>query len=94
MRKYSKGNAYAYDLKSVHDYVVWYHQMIDLLTEKLPDVVRVIHYEDMVADPAGALRAAADLCGLPMTDGPVPAVGDDRGCSAPYLKYMTAALAS
>src|SRR6266851_3326609 len=37
MRKYKRGNAYAYDPKSTRDYVVWYNQMIDLLVEKLPD---------------------------------------------------------
>ena len=40
--------------------------MADLLAQKLPNIVRVIRYEDMVADPATALRAAADLCGLPV----------------------------
>jgi tetratricopeptide (TPR) repeat protein len=92
MRKYARGNAYAYDLASIRTYVTWYHQMMDLLAEKLPDIVRVIHYEEMVADPAAALRMAADLCGLPVAGGPLPAVGDDRGCSVPYRQFMAAAL--
>src|SRR5262249_27004658 len=66
MRRYSKANFYAYDLKAAHDHVVWYHQMIDLLAQRLPHLVRVIHYEDMINDPAGALETAADLCGIPM----------------------------
>jgi tetratricopeptide (TPR) repeat protein len=90
MRKYAKGNAYSYDLGAVRTYVTWYHQVMDLLAEKLPDIVRIIHYEDMVADPAGALRVAANLCGLPMTTGPLPVVGDDRGCAAPYRQFMAA----
>ncbi len=92
MRKYKRGNAYAYDPKSTRDYVVWYNQMIDLLVEKLPDV-RVMQYEDMIAEPAAALRTVAELCDLPMTDKPLPTVGDDRGCAEPYREFMAAALA-
>ena len=94
MRKYLSGNSYAYDLKSVREHIVWYHHMIDALAEKLPDIVRVIHYEDMIADPAAALRVAADLCGLPMQHGPLPEIGDDRGCAGPYRRLMAAALDS
>jgi len=94
MRKYRRGNVYSYDLKSAHEHVIWYHQMIDLLTERLGDRARIIHYEEMVTDPAGALREAADLCGLPMTDGPLPPIGDDRGCAEPYRELMAAELKS
>lgn len=92
MRRYNRGNNYAYDLKSAREHITWYHQMIDVLAEKLPDITRAIHYEDMVADPAGALRVAADLCGLPMNHGTLPAIGDDRGCAAPYREFMAAEL--
>ncbi len=90
MRKYARGNAYSYDLKAIRAYVTWYHQMMDLLANKFPDIVRVIHYEDMIADPAAALRVGADLCGLPISkDHPLPVLGDDRGCAAPYREFMT-----
>jgi sulfotransferase family protein len=91
-RKYSGGNAYAYDLAAAREHVLWYHQMMQLMAAKLPDHVHIIRYEDMVADPAAALRVAADLCGLPMPEGPVPAVGDDRGCAEPYRQLMAAEL--
>jgi len=91
-RKYHNGNAYSYDLKATSEYVAWYHQMIDLMAQKLPDIVRVVHYEDMIADPAAALQVAADLCGLPMTDKPLPKIGDDRGCAEPYREFMATAL--
>ncbi len=90
MRRYNQGNAYAYDLTAARDHVVWYHQMIDALTKKLPGYARVIQYEDMVTDPRGALSVAAELCGLSMPTGPVPSVGDDRGCARPYLNFMGA----
>jgi tetratricopeptide (TPR) repeat protein len=92
MRKYATGNVYSYDLQAAHDHVVWYHQMIDALAQKLPLIVRVIRYEDMVADPAAALRTAADLCGLPMAQRPPPPLGDDRGCAEPYRELMAAEL--
>jgi tetratricopeptide (TPR) repeat protein len=92
MRRYASGNVYSYDLKAARDHVVWYHQMIDLLAQKLPNIVRVIQYEDMVVDPAAALRTAADLCGLPMPQRPLPPLGDDRGCSEPYRELIAAEL--
>jgi Flp pilus assembly protein TadD len=88
LRKYTSGNAYAYDLATAREHVIWYHQMIDLMAMKLPDHVRVIRYEDMIVDPAGALRVAADLCGLGMTDKPLPPIGDDRGCAEPYRRFI------
>jgi hypothetical protein len=91
-RLYRRGNVYSYDVKAARDYIVWYHQMIDLLAKKLPDIVRVIDYEDMVANPAAAVRVAADLCGLPRADGPLPKVGDDRGCAEPYRDFIRAEL--
>ncbi len=91
-RRYNRGHIYSYDLKASRDYIVWYHQMMDLLAEKLPDIVRVLNYEDMVVDPAGALRVAAELCGLKMSHGPLPTVGDDRECATPYRQFMAAEL--
>ena len=93
MRKYHKGNSFAYNLKTARDYIAWYHEMMDLLAEKLPGIVRIIRYEDMVADPPAALRIAAELCGIPMQHGPLPELGDDRGCAAPYREFMAAELA-
>ena len=94
MRKYKSGNYYAYGLTSIRDHIDWYHQMIDVLAEKLPDIVRVIHYEEMVADPATAVGIAADLCGLEMAGRPLPSLGDDRGCAEPYRELMAAAAAA
>jgi hypothetical protein len=62
--------------------------MIDLMAQKFPEIVRVINYEEMVADPAAALRTAAEIRGLPMSDEPLPPIGDDRGCAAPYRQFM------
>jgi len=93
MRRYRVGNQYAYDLGAARDHVLWYHQMIDLLAEKLPEIVRVVRYEDIVADPAAALRVAADLCGLPVISIPLTSIGDDRGCATPYRDWMAAELA-
>jgi hypothetical protein len=93
MRLYQRGNPYSYDLKSAREYVEWYYRMMDLMAEKLPEIVRVVRYEDIVADPGTALRTAADLCGVPITHGPIPALGDDRECAAPYRELMVAQLA-
>lgn len=93
MQKYAVGNADSYDLKAIRDGLAWYHEMIDLLAAKLPDISRVVTYEEIVADPRAAIRVAAELCGLPMEHGPIPHIGDDRGCAEPYREFLRAALA-
>jgi tetratricopeptide (TPR) repeat protein len=90
MRKYNRGNGHAYDLKTIREYLTWYDEMMDVLAEKLRDIVRVVQYEDMVADPAAALRTAVELCGLDMPTKPLPEIGDDRGCALPYRPFMAA----
>jgi tetratricopeptide (TPR) repeat protein len=92
MRRYKRGNVYSYDLRAARDHIAWYHEMMDLLAQKLPNIVRVIQYENMIADSAAPLCAAADLCGLRMAPAPLPAPGDDRGCAGPYRQFMAAAL--
>jgi hypothetical protein len=93
MRVYRRANYYAYDIKSAYKHIEWYYEMAHMLAEKLPAITRVIRYEDMVGDPAAALGVVAELCGLPMTDKPLPQIGDDRGCAEPYHDFMSAALA-
>jgi tetratricopeptide (TPR) repeat protein len=92
MRRYVIGNSYSYDLKSARDHIEWYHQMIDRLAEKLPEITRVIRYEEIVTNPAAALTKAAELCGLPATANSLPEIGDDRGCAVPYLQSMATEL--
>jgi tetratricopeptide (TPR) repeat protein len=89
LRRYETANPYAYDLRAIRDHIGWYHQMIDVLVEKIPDLVRVIHYEDMIADPLSALSSAADLCGLSVTAGALPNIGDDRDAAVPYRRFLT-----
>lgn len=91
-RRYMNANAYAYDLKATREHVAWYYQMIDLLHQRLPAQSRIVRYEDMVADPQGAVRTIADLCGLPVPSKPLPPTGDDRNAAAPYRDNIAAAL--
>ena len=88
LRRYREGNPHSYELKTARQYVEWYHAMIDVLVSRLPDIARVVSYEEMVADPAATLRMTATLCGLSKTEQVLPAVGDDRNCAAPYRALM------
>jgi tetratricopeptide (TPR) repeat protein len=90
MTRYRESNFYAYDMRTVREHVSWYYDMIDQLAARLPKISRVIHYEDMVADPKSTLAQAADLCGLDPKDVEIPSVGDDRGCGEPYRDLMAA----
>jgi Tfp pilus assembly protein PilF len=88
MREYRGGNLYGYDLKAAREHILWHHQMADLMAEKFPDIVRVIHYEDMIADPTACLRTAAELCGLSVPNRLLPVVAGDPDCSAPYRRLI------
>jgi tetratricopeptide (TPR) repeat protein len=88
LTKYLSGNSYAYDLKAIRDYLSWYNTMIDLAADKFPEIAKVVRYETMVDDPATVLHGVAELCGLGVNGGPVPALGHDRGCAAPYRELM------
>lgn len=88
MTKYLSGNSYAYNLKSIRDYLNWYNTMIDLTVAKLPNIAQVVTYESMVEDPVATLHGAAELCGVSIGDNPVPAPGHDRGCAVPYREFM------
>jgi Flp pilus assembly protein TadD len=88
MSKYVHGNSYAYDLKSIHDYLNWYNLMIDLIVEKFPRIAQVVTYDTIIDDPAATLREVAELCGLQVNDAPVPALDNDRGCAAGYRELM------
>lgn len=92
MHRYAQGFAYAYDLGAIRKYVSWYYQMMDVIAQKLSRITLVIQYEDMIANPVAALAAAAELCGLEPPQGPLPEIGDDRGCAEPYRQFMEAAL--
>ncbi len=94
MKKYLRGNVYAYNVATIHEHVAWYNEMIDVLVDRLPDVSAVIQYEDMIADPSVILISAAELCGMETHNGPMPELGDDRGCGKPYEALMRTALAN
>jgi tetratricopeptide (TPR) repeat protein len=94
MRHYKGGHAYASDLRDIRDYVTFCHDMIDVMASRMPDISRAIAYEDMIADPASAMAAAAALCNLEPHGGVLPPVGHDSGCATPYLDRIEAALKS
>lgn len=88
LTKYLYGNAYAYDLTAIRDHLDWYNSMIDLTAEKLPEISQVVSYEAVVDDPAATLHRVAALCGLSVHDLPAPSLPNDRGCSAPYKRFL------
>ncbi len=92
MARYRSGNAYAYELKAARDHILHYHAMFDLMADKFPDMVRVINYDDMVANPAAVQSLAAELCGLQIPSDAPTSIHHDAGCSAPYRQLIEAEL--
>lgn len=85
--------AYSYSIAKTYAFVRRYYETIDHLVKLLPDVSRIVRYEEMVEDPRGAAEVAAELCGLSVPSGELPRPGDDRGCSEPYRPFIDAAVA-
>jgi hypothetical protein len=93
MRHYKTGNHYGYDIKTIFEHISWYYKMMDIWLEKYPDITVQVGYEEMIADPRAIVRLIAGFCGVDATEGPLPDIGDDRGCSKPYQELIAAALA-
>jgi tetratricopeptide (TPR) repeat protein len=95
MRKYRPGTVvYSYNLKSAREHITWYHQMMQLMADKFPDIVRILDYEDIVARPAATFEVVTQLCDQPMPDIKLPEVVGDVGCATPYRERLAAALAA
>ena len=88
MSKYLRGNAYAYDLKSIADYLAWYDAMIGLVAEKHAETSLVVTYDDMIADPNAVRDQVAGLVGLSVGHAPTPDLVDDRDVAKPYDALM------
>ncbi|HSM40905.1 MAG TPA: sulfotransferase, partial [Afifellaceae bacterium] len=82
-------NPYAYDLETALGEIDWYHNMMDLWQERLPERSMTLRYEEVVADPAKCLAAAAGLCGISADLPESLAVGDDRGVAEAYRAFLT-----
>lgn len=89
-KNYMDGNAYAYQLDSIYEYIDWAFEFIDLLHSRYPRTTLIVDYEDMIEDPGSTLASVAALCGVATPNGDLPRLGDDRDCSRPYLGRMRA----
>jgi tetratricopeptide (TPR) repeat protein len=93
MRDFKAGNHYGYDIGTIMEHIAWYDELSDLWHAKFPEISIKLDYDDMVADPPAILRRVAAFCGTDLPQGPLPDIGDDRGCSRPYHAFMARALA-
>lgn len=88
MRKYRDKNFYAYRLESIRDHLLWYHQMIDEMQKKYPDIVRIVQYEDMVANTEEVVSGVLEFCGLDPASASGLKAPDDRGFARPYKAWL------
>jgi tetratricopeptide (TPR) repeat protein len=86
---YKDGHSYAYSLETISEYISWYEEMMEIAHEKTKPTSLVIHFEDIVSKPLKVVAEISELLGLRETaKAHFPEIGDDRGCSEPYLKHM------
>ena len=84
---YADGNNHSTDIRSINEFLNWYEAMIDVWMERLPDQSMLITYEDLVENPKEILASIAKFTGIEIDVDKI-LVGDDRGCSAPYLSRI------
>lgn len=93
LRRYRTRNTYSYDIQYIQNYAKAYNELIELMSELLPSVSRVIVYEDMVVDPLKATDEMCELVGIEPDHTVLPQIGNDIGCGEPYKELMAATLA-
>ncbi len=94
MKYYNEANTFSYDLRALQKYLALYYKMIDLVCEAFPTRCKVIHYDQLVADPKKSLEQMCALCDITPDYSSLPDIPDDRECSAPYRQMMAAEMAN
>jgi tetratricopeptide (TPR) repeat protein len=92
MKHYRAGNHYAYDIRTIFHYVIWYYEMVELWFEKFPEISFSIDYEDAVAEPKATLSRIVEFCGTNVDVRFPLDLGDDQGCSRSYREFIDTAL--
>ncbi len=92
MNRYGIRNSYAYNIEHIRNYVLWYYEMIDVFSDRYPNISTVVQYESMIADPVTVLNAVSETFSIDATGVDMPELGDDRDCGKPYCEYIAAAL--
>jgi hypothetical protein len=89
MTKYMQGNAYAYALGSIRNYLAWYNDMSLLVCERFPAIARAVRYEEIVSAPSHALADVSVLCDIQVTSATNSTVFNDVGCARNYSSIRT-----
>jgi len=88
MTRYVVGNEFLNNIEMIKEYVTNQHALMDDFVEKYPDIVNVVHYEDLVDNPRQTLKQACGLCGIPDLSGTLPPIGNDVGCGEHYRPFF------
>jgi len=94
MTLYRFGNEYSYDLKSVWDHVHWYHEMIDVIASRLPEISLVTTYEDTITSPKDILTKVANLCQLDLVPDNLIEIGNDVGVADSFRDIIDSSIES
>jgi len=89
--RYRQRNHHAYDLANIRDYLAWYYGMADIWCGTFAPIATKVAFDALCRDPAATRAHLAQLCGLEPPRGPVPRLGNDLGCGAPYRQWIDTA---
>jgi tetratricopeptide (TPR) repeat protein len=87
-KNYRSGHHHAYDPKWIAEYVDWYDDLSRQWEKQFPERVRILSYEQLVANPTKTVSDIAMWLGLNPQSLEGPLVGDDSGVAKPYISIM------
>lgn len=82
------GHEYAYDMKTIVEYISWYERMAEIWLEKLPAATMRVSYDDIISDPQGTLEATARFCGLEAPTRTEIQISGELGCAEPFSEFL------
>ena len=88
-KSYRSGHYHAYDPNWIIEYIDWYEQLSQQWEKVFPGSVRILSYEELVADTVGVVSDILEWLGLRLEASlSALVVGDDRYVSEPYIPIL------
>ncbi len=88
MKNYRRGHTYSYKLEKTYEFIGLYKQMVEIMESRIPEKVLILNYDDLIKSPRECFDRMVAFAGLDRQDCELPELGDNRGVSAQYRKYM------
>ena len=91
MKHYRSGNVYSYNLDAARQHILWYEELMNFVSRCFPEISFQVQYEELIENPVKVVGEAKQFIGINAAPMGIPEVGDDRGCAAPFSRFLSPA---